>query len=706
VAVDKLVALYEQQGVRVVIGPLLSAEAQSVISYANGHNILLISPSSAAVSLAIDDNLLRLAPTDAHQAHMLSLDMDRQEVKRVIPVTSGDIYGTYLVNAFSEEFSGETLEPITLTGTDYAGAVDAIRSAAGQIDDSLCVLIVLSDTQTRDLLLAAASDSQVKTIPHWYGAEAVALSPVILENPEVAAFASEKALRATSPGKTESFYYFYADTVLNMVREASGREPSRYVWQAWDVVWLIAETLKTASLSDMPAFKHAFISNAADYLGASVMTELDANGDRVSVDYGVYAVVEKEPGMRVWKEAGRYFIRPDGKEFFDEINPTVFSEAMSPITLTIGALLPLTGSLSEAGQAARSALELALRDFNADMARQGTGLSIALAYADTRTDPAFALSEMQRLHSQGITSFIGPIESQALQSAEDYIRDNGLCVISPKSSAPSMAKQDRIMRLVMTDDIQALALSALMEHDGIEAVVVVHRDDAYGNDLAQAFAESFPGTTALVGYDDASVDYQALADSVEEAMQQADADALLAIGYDELVEFIASLDSNSPLLDVRWYGTDLALNLLVCQDELLAARATSTKLTCTMLSPRSYSLVSPPLEYLRQELNIEGELLEDTPTSYDALFIFGLSFLNTGPSPETDSLWNALLDTVKSIRGYSGRLALDTNADQSIGAYALYRVQSDSSSSHCDWRLVGFYRGTPHAGDDPLILIP
>ena len=62
-ALVQLEDLY-QQGIRHVIGPYSSANCAAVLDYADENEIVLVSPSSEASSLAIaNDNLFRLVPT-------------------------------------------------------------------------------------------------------------------------------------------------------------------------------------------------------------------------------------------------------------------------------------------------------------------------------------------------------------------------------------------------------------------------------------------------------------------------------------------------------------------------------------------------------------------------------------------------------------------------------------------------------------------
>ncbi len=61
-------ANFASSGIQVVVGPLNSGTAQYILSYANSHNIVMISPSSTSPALAIaNDDLFRTVPNDAAQ---------------------------------------------------------------------------------------------------------------------------------------------------------------------------------------------------------------------------------------------------------------------------------------------------------------------------------------------------------------------------------------------------------------------------------------------------------------------------------------------------------------------------------------------------------------------------------------------------------------------------------------------------------------
>src|SRR5690606_37192348 len=67
--------------------------------------------------------------------------------------------------------------------------------------------------------------------------------------------------------------------------------------------------------------------------------------------------------------------------------------------LTVGALVPLTGDLSQFGPPGQKAAELAIEEANA--ALEGTDISVTIENADTQTEPQAAQTAAQQLISNG-----------------------------------------------------------------------------------------------------------------------------------------------------------------------------------------------------------------------------------------------------------------------------------------------------------------
>jgi len=92
-------------GVQVVVGPLTSGEASNVLQYADTNHIVLISPSSTAISLAIpNDYLFRFVPNDAAQSFAIARALVSENVKDIIVINQQSVYGTGLANATMVRF--------------------------------------------------------------------------------------------------------------------------------------------------------------------------------------------------------------------------------------------------------------------------------------------------------------------------------------------------------------------------------------------------------------------------------------------------------------------------------------------------------------------------------------------------------------------------------------------------------------------------
>ena len=117
VAVEKLEDL-ASKGIRIVIGPSTSAAVAAVKEYADENDILIVSSSSTAPSLAIpNDNVIRFVPDDTHQAEILAKQMWDEGKRVVIPIWRTDVFGNNLQSALKESF--ESLGGKMLDGVGY-----------------------------------------------------------------------------------------------------------------------------------------------------------------------------------------------------------------------------------------------------------------------------------------------------------------------------------------------------------------------------------------------------------------------------------------------------------------------------------------------------------------------------------------------------------------------------------------------------------
>ena len=93
-------------GVDVFIGPETSAELAMIKPFVDSEELLVISTSSTAPSLAVADSIYRLVPDDTHQGKLISILAEERDITTVFLLVRDDIWGNGLADAIKESFSG------------------------------------------------------------------------------------------------------------------------------------------------------------------------------------------------------------------------------------------------------------------------------------------------------------------------------------------------------------------------------------------------------------------------------------------------------------------------------------------------------------------------------------------------------------------------------------------------------------------------
>ena len=157
---------------------------------------------------------------------------------------------------------------------------------------------------------------------------------------------------------------------------------------------------------------------------------------------------------------------PSLSTFFGFSNPSseVISSAPATAfkqqTVKIGALLPITGVSSSLGESEGAALKIATKDINEYLFKTHSSNGIELIIEDTQSNPSVSLEKIKQLAAKGIKIVIGPATSAAVQGIKDYADKNGIILISPSDTAPSLATAgDNLFRFVPDDSHQAQAIS-------------------------------------------------------------------------------------------------------------------------------------------------------------------------------------------------------------------------------------------------------
>src|SRR5437016_4823151 len=368
----------------------------------------------------------------------------------------------------------------------------------------------------------------------------------------------------------------------------------------------------------------------------------------------------------------------------------------------IGVLVSLTGSWNSLGQNTVAALQLANEQLQATAKAEHGGYRFHSFVRDTQLDPAKALAAIQDLDKRGVKIVIGPQSSSEVAMIKSYADAHNILVISQGSTASSLAiAGDNIFRFCPNDKREAAAIVALMQHDGIHAIVPLWRNDAGNNglhDSVKAAFENIGGTvTSGFQYQPTTTDFSAATASVASQIQSlvtAGADpnsiAIYLAAFDEAVDVFHSAAANSTLSSARWYGSDgVALSAALTGDASASAFAASAYYPNPTfgLDDALQELWQPVADAIEARTGITPDAF--ALSAYDALFVVERALRVTGNLKDFSSFKSAFVDAANAYSGVTGSTALDTAGDRLSADFDFWAVRQVNGTF--SWVRIGTY---------------
>ncbi len=306
IAFEKLQSLFAR-GYRFIVGPMTSAEVRQLSKYADQNGILMVSPSSTAPELAVDDNTLRFVPTDVFQSKAVAAYIAQQGIKCVVLSWRGDAWGDGLAKATKEELTKLGVQVVAEVRYDpkapeFGQYVSSIASGVRQCIESVgseaSAVELIAFGEAKDILNLAADYPELMEVK-WYGSDGTAQLTEVVEQ------ACEPASRVglDSPVFAPAETQLKQEFVSRFMDEA-GEEPDAYSIINYDVTYVLLLAIKKAYDEGMEPTADVVKRNILDvlrtYNGVSGKIELDAAGDRASGNYNFFKVV-KTDGECAWK---------------------------------------------------------------------------------------------------------------------------------------------------------------------------------------------------------------------------------------------------------------------------------------------------------------------------------------------------------------------------------------------------------------------
>jgi branched-chain amino acid transport system substrate-binding protein len=371
--------------------------------------------------------------------------------------------------------------------------------------------------------------------------------------------------------------------------------------------------------------------------------------------------------------------------------------------ITIGALLPLTGSVASIGEASRVALEVSAEDINSYYSGLGSGKNVKLIVRDTKSDPETALEQLKELDKMGIKLVIGPQGSTEAAAVLEYANRNGIVLLSTASTAPALAvPNDNLYRFVPDDTNQGLVLARMMKDEGISTVIPMYRNDVWGKGLAGEVEKSYKALNGTVlegvAYETANKNLSAEVEALNKKVIAATSEngkrsvAVLLCSYDEATEIFALARNYPALSEVKWYGTDgMALNKKLINDKNAASFAAATNVTAPIYGYEGendiYQVTGPKIEKRLGRIPESYAL-----TAYDALWI--ATFVNLDAVPDNDKSIEMAMDTLTdTYYGISGWAILNENGDRKYWDYDIWKVTEEKGSYKWEKEKSAIMRG-------------
>jgi branched-chain amino acid transport system substrate-binding protein len=332
--------------------------------------------------------------------------------------------------------------------------------------------------------------------------------------------------------------------------------------------------------------------------------------------------------------------------------------------VTVGIVLPLSGSMAEYGGNGRDGLVLAKEQ----LAQQG--IHVNLLTQDTKEAPEGTVSAVRRLIDvDQVKYIIGGLTSGGVLAAAPYAQTKGVLFFSPAASAPGIPEiGDMIFRNWQSDTVLAEKFGeAAYQKLGLKNVAILHVSNEYGNTNAETFAKSFKaqgGNVALTrAFPQGASNFRDLVTTIK---AQGGLDSLLLVGYPDEYRGLFDEIQQQGVKGLQILATDTFYTPSAPLDFGSAAEG----VVCAVASKPGddYEPRRRFADAYKKRFNKEPGLVSDT--AYDALMLLVQAIQQTDGSPKSVS--QHLLQ-IRDYQGAAGSTTFTETGDFK-GGIALFRL--------------------------------
>ncbi len=362
-------------------------------------------------------------------------------------------------------------------------------------------------------------------------------------------------------------------------------------------------------------------------------------------------------------------------------------------TIPIGALYANTGHIDTSGVAAQIAIE-EVNDYVEDL---GLDLEFVLVEECSEGEATIALEKFQSMVARGVKAMMGSNWSSQCKAIKDYADSHEVVVFSDGSTSPILAlPDDYIFRLPVTDETQNSALAPAIYDLGVRHLVIVQRNDAWGDGNFETMSELFVAEGGTIEhnlrYDSSKTEFSAeaaaLNDVVTELNDEYGAETVgIATWSFEFSAIFAACEEYPTLKNAIWFGSDGFGRNTAFIDE--HPNSYETDFLAMIMSTAKSSRFEAFEEKYKER---SGGRMAGTYNThvYDIIWILCKSVLEAGKYD--GAVIKEVLPTVaEQYWGACGWTKLNENGDRATASYELWTVALNETSGTAGWYIAATY---------------
>jgi len=363
-------------------------------------------------------------------------------------------------------------------------------------------------------------------------------------------------------------------------------------------------------------------------------------------------------------------------------------------TITIGELLDLSKDLSSQGKRAQASSNIAINDINSFLTSTGCSLKFTNAVTDYALDNQQALTALTNFAASGVKVVVGPLNSGAAQFILGYANSHNVVLISPSSTAPQLGiANDYLFRTAPNDANQGHADARMMLDRGAKALIILSRQDTYGQGLANATSSFFTylgGSTVKVidtiYYPTDTTDFSTYVKTLNDdfnanvAAYGANGIAIDVIAFEEFGSLIVKAKSNYgttfPWSTLPWFGTDGESQDSVIVNATYGSLVSQVKLPSTLYAQSNNTKTIALFNAFKAA---NPSLICDSYClgAYDDTWLAALATLQAGVN-DGAKIQAAMLTVAANYYGVQGWDGMQPSGDLIPSQYQIWKVVSSN----------------------------